>query len=66
MVKKPDNRSFIERVIDDFNFFGIFDGDPERARHSDGTYQGDDPSTSEVNEAWEKGKAPKKARKRKS
>ena len=33
---------------------------PKRAREDDGKYQGDDPATPEVNEAWEGGKAPKK------
>ena len=33
---------------------------PERARKDDGKFQGDDPSTPEVNEAWKGGKAPKK------
>lgn len=33
---------------------------PERARKDDGKYQGDDPATPEVNEAWKSGKAPKK------
>jgi hypothetical protein len=34
--------------------------DIKRARNVDGTLKGDDPSTEEVNEAWEGGKAPKK------
>ena len=33
---------------------------PARARMADGKLQADDPSTPEVNEAWEGGKAPKK------
>lgn len=33
---------------------------PQRARNDDGTLKGDDPSTPEVNEAWEGGQAPKK------
>ncbi len=32
----------------------------KRARNSKGQLQGDDPSTPDVNEAWEGGKAPKK------
>ncbi len=32
----------------------------KRARNEDGTLKGDDPSTPDVNEAWEGGKAPKK------
>ena len=34
--------------------------DPVRARNDDGTLKGDDPSTPDVNEAWEGGKAPAK------
>ena len=33
---------------------------PKRARNKKGQLQGDDPSTPDVNEAWEGGKAPKK------
>ena len=33
---------------------------PQRARNDDGTLKGDDPSTPNVNEAWEGGVAPKK------
>ena len=33
---------------------------PTRARNADGTLIGDDPSTPDVNEAWEGGKAPSK------
>ena len=32
----------------------------KRARNEDGTLKADDPSTKDVNEAWEGGKAPKK------
>ena len=32
--------------------------DPVRARNDDGTLKGDDPSTPDVNEAWEGGEAP--------
>ena len=41
----------------------------KRARKDDGTFQSDDPSTPDVNEAWEGGKAPppkKKAPRRKA
>jgi len=34
---------------------------PTRARNADGTLKGDDPSTPNVNEAWEGGKAPEKS-----
>ena len=33
---------------------------PKRVRGASGKLKGDDPSTPEVNEAWEGGKAPKK------
>lgn len=42
------------------------EADIKRARNADGTLKGDDPSTPDVNEAWEGGKAPKKATKKKS
>tara|TARA_R100000734_G_C3296021_1_gene87185 strand:+ start:148 stop:522 length:375 start_codon:yes stop_codon:yes gene_type:complete len=43
------------------------EADIKRARNEDGTLKGDDPSTPDVNEAWEGGKAPKKkATKKKS
>lgn len=38
---------------------------PKRARKADGTLKADDPSTPDVNEAWEGGKAPKKKSTRK-
>lgn len=36
---------------------------PERARDEDGQFKGDDPSTPDVNEAYEGGKAPAKKKK---
>lgn len=36
------------------------DADPKRARNEKGQLIADDPSTPDVNEAWEGGKAPKK------
>ena len=33
----------------------VDDGKRRRARNADGTYRGDDPSTPDVNEAWEDG-----------
>lgn len=36
------------------------DNDPKRARNEKGQLIADDPSTPDVNEAWEGGKAPKK------
>lgn len=35
-------------------------GEPVRAKNEDGTFKADDPSTPDVNEAWEGGKAPTK------
>ena len=35
---------------------------PRRARNADGTYIGDDPSTPNVNEAWEDGEPPAKGK----
>jgi hypothetical protein len=49
---------YIEWVIYNFNCFGWFG--PDRARLSDGTYQGDNKSTENFNEAWEGGNPPKK------
>ena len=36
--------------------------EPARARNVDGTYRGDDPSTPDVNEAWEGGEPPAKGK----
>ena len=35
-------------------------GEPVRAKNDDGTFKADDPTTPDVNEAWEGGEAPKK------
>ena len=40
--------------------------EPKRARNDKGQLVADDPSTPDVNEAWEGGKAPKKAPKKKA
>ena len=42
-----------------------FEGEPKRARNNKGQLIADDPKT-EVNEAWEGGKAPKKPTKKKA
>lgn len=39
---------------------------PKRARNAKGQVQSDDPSTPDVNEAWEGGKAPAKKAKKKA
>ena len=41
-------------------------GEPVRARNKKGQLVGDDPSTPDVNEAWEGGKAPKKTTKKRT
>ena len=41
------------------------ESEPVRARNEDGTLKGDDPSTPDVNEAWEGGEAPKKTTRKK-
>ena len=38
--------------------FSVGEEEPRRARNADGTYRGDDPSTPDVNEAWEGGEEP--------
>jgi len=43
-----------------------FEGEPKRARNNKGQLIADDPSTPDVNEAYESGKAPKKAAKKKA
>jgi len=53
----------IDRAVDNWaKLLGFTD---ERARNTDGTYVGDDPSTPDVNEAWKKGKK-KSTRKKKA
>ena len=43
-----------------------FEGEPKRARNKKGQLIADDPSTPDVNEAYESGKAPKKPAKKKA
>ena len=40
-----DNRAYIERIIGDFNFFGIFDETPKRPQKDNGSYEGTSKST---------------------
>jgi len=40
MNNNPDNRVYIERLIGDFNFFGIFDEAPKRPQKDNGSYEG--------------------------
>ena len=46
----------MEVKVDDVS--DVEEGDPVRARNEKGHYVADDPSTPDVNEAWEGGKAP--------
>ena len=58
-IKGTYLEELIDRTVDGWaKILGITD---ERARNEDGTYKGDDPSTPDVNEAWESGKTKKKA-----
>ena len=47
-----------------FEFLVEAPGKPKRARNAKGQLKADDPSTPDVNEAYEGGKAPKKKRKK--
>jgi len=63
-IKGTYLEKLIDRTVDGWaEILGFTD---DRARNSDGTYKGDDPSTPDVNEAWESGKSPKKKAKRKT
>ena len=58
-IKGTYLEELIDRTVDGWaKILGFTD---ERARNEDGTYKGDDPSTPDVNEAWESGKTKKKA-----
>tara|TARA_Y100001938_G_C7921738_1_gene344841 strand:+ start:271 stop:483 length:213 start_codon:yes stop_codon:yes gene_type:complete len=62
-IKGTYLEELIDRTVDGWaKILGYTD---ERARNSDGTYKGDDPSTPDVNEAWESGKSPKKKTRKK-
>ena len=54
------------KIKEDPRVFNKVEADPKRARNEKGHLVADDPSTPEVNEAWEGGKAPKKTKRRKS
>ena len=45
--------------------FGSFEEKPRRAKTSTGRFIADDKSTKDINEAWVKGKAPKKKKRKK-
>ena len=53
------------KIKEDPRVFSKVEADPKRARNEKGQLVADDPSTPEVNEAWEGGKAPKKTKKKK-
>ena len=60
----PDKGGTITVTGDDPTTFSVGgDDQPKRARNKDGTYRGDDPSTPDVNEAWEGGKSKRSTRK---
>ena len=62
-IKGTYLEELIDRTVDGWaKILGYTD---ERARNSDGTYKGDDPSTPDVNEAWESGKSQKKKTRKK-
>lgn len=48
------------KIKEDPRVFNKVEADPKRARNEKGQLVADDPSTPEVNEAWEGGKAPNK------
>ena len=54
----------MEVKVDDVS--DVEEGDPVRARNEKGHYVADDPSTPDINEAYEGGVAPKKTTKKKS
>ena len=53
------------KIKEDPRVYTKVEADPKRARNEKGQLVADDPSTPEVNEAWEGGKAPKKTKKKK-
>lgn len=60
-----DGYAIINKSDFDAKVHTLFDAEPKRARKSNGQLQADDPSTPDVNEAWEGGKAPAKKAKKK-
>ena len=61
MIKKAEKES--EVTLEKFN---VETAPLKRARTTKGRYKGDDKSTTDVNEAWVGGKAPKKPRVKKT
>jgi len=64
-IKGTYLEELIERTVDGWAKILGFTDEEGRARQSDGTFKADDPSTPNVNEAWESGKSPKKKVRRK-
>lgn len=60
-IDDADGRSLVEAGM----ALEIGASAPKRARNAKGHLKADDPSTPEVNEAWEGGKAPKKKKAKK-
>ena len=58
--KSKDGYAIINKSDYDAKVHTLFDAEPKRARKSNGQLKADDPSTPDVNEAWEGGKAPVK------
>ena len=52
------------RIKDDDRVYRKVIDEPKRARNDKGQLAADDPSTPDVNEAWEGGKAPKAPKKK--
>jgi hypothetical protein len=54
------------KIKEDPRVYRKDESEPKRARNDKGQLIADDPATPDVNEAWEGGKAPKKAPKKKA
>lgn len=61
-----DGWALINEADFDSKKYELFEGEPKRARNKKGQLIADDPSTPDVNEAYESGKAPKKPTKKKA
>ena len=60
-IKGTYLEEIIDRTVDGWaKIFGFVEDNPKRSRKKDGTYEGDDTNTPDVNEAWETGKSPSK------
>ena len=61
-----DGYAIINKTDFDPKLHKLFEAEPKRAREKSGRLKADDPSTPDVNEAWEGGEAPKKKATRKA